>query len=723
MLFSACSSERQNFFSRTYHNLSARYNAYFLGSQKMGEIEKAAEQKHDDFDDILPVYRDFDSASAVALKPLIEECVKFSSMPVVRHRNSRWTDDSYLLIGKARFYEGDFQKARITFEYLLSSSKDAAIRDQAMLMLGRVFMEQKALQNVKPVFNYFIDRSLNKEDLRDLLLLKAHFFSKEKRYDSLSYYLKRAIPLVKNTDQKGRLYFAEGQVYEYLGKKEEARKNYAAAAKLNVPYELLLHARLGAYRTGESPESAERFYAKQVKEAKNADLLDKIYYEWALHEFRKRKEEEGIRLLRKSLSAAPTPDRKVPAWLKLGAVRFERDRNYEQAKLYYDSAVSGLRPGHRLYAAAELRRKVLTELSEHTKTVRTEDSLRVLARKDPAELEQLLDRLAAAEAEARKKAEEAHASTAGLEFAAEPATLLAPAVGRFGRAGLPAASGWYFADPAVVAAGRQEFRRLWGDRKLEDHWRRRNKPVLISSASGNEPASADGASNQAVSDTISREDYKKKLREQIPFSEEAFTQSEKKTEQALLGAGNVCYLQLRDTMLAKEYFNELLNRFPTGESIPEALYALYLIHRTDGAETTSPYKDRLIKDYPDSRFAKIAVDPDHFIKSQNSAQRAEKLYAEAYQLYKKGKYEEASELIRQLRSEQLPEALNDRRQVLEALIKGKLAGEEAMKQALTEFVASKKNPNTEAALYASELLEQLKRNKTEQRKNLPVKKP
>ena len=34
---------------------------------------------------------------------------------------------------------------------------------------------------------------------------------------------------------------------------------------------------------------------------------------------------------------------------------------------------------------------------------------------------------------------------------------------------------WYFYNQAALTFGRTEFRRRWGDRKLEDNWRRSNK--------------------------------------------------------------------------------------------------------------------------------------------------------------------------------------------------------------------------------------------------------
>src|SRR5659263_269928 len=45
---------------------------------------------------------------------------------------------------------------------------------------------------------------------------------------------------------------------------------------------------------------------------------------------------------------------------------------------------------------------------------------------------------------------------------------------------------WYFYNQAALTFGRTEFRRRWGDRKLEDNWRRSNKTrVNITQVSNN----------------------------------------------------------------------------------------------------------------------------------------------------------------------------------------------------------------------------------------------
>ena len=48
--------------------------------------------------------------------------------------------------------------------------------------------------------------------------------------------------------------------------------------------------------------------------------------------------------------------------------------------------------------------------------------------------------------------------------------------------GGPAAGGnglWYFYNPSAISFGLTEFKKLWGDRKLEDNWRRSNKQTIL----------------------------------------------------------------------------------------------------------------------------------------------------------------------------------------------------------------------------------------------------
>ena len=52
---------------------------------------------------------------------------------------------------------------------------------------------------------------------------------------------------------------------------------------------------------------------------------------------------------------------------------------------------------------------------------------------------------------------------------------------------------WYFYNPVTIALGKNDFKRKWGRRKLEDNWRRRNKASIgLADETGEELAEMTG---------------------------------------------------------------------------------------------------------------------------------------------------------------------------------------------------------------------------------------
>lgn len=122
---SSCSSDRNNFLSKGYHNTTARYNAYFLAELRMEDVEKKLQAAHeDDYNKILSIYPKVTPAMSTSVGSQLEDIVKKSSLPITRHKNSKWVDNSYIIIGKARRYSLDYPEAVSTFKYVNTKSED-----------------------------------------------------------------------------------------------------------------------------------------------------------------------------------------------------------------------------------------------------------------------------------------------------------------------------------------------------------------------------------------------------------------------------------------------------------------------------------------------------------------------------------------------------------------------------------------------------------------------
>ena len=93
---------------------------------------------------------------------------------------------------------------------------------------------------------------------------------------------------------------------------------------------------------------------------------------------------------------------------------------------------------------------------------------------------------------------------------------------------------WYFYNPSLISAGKAKFAASWGQRKLEDNWRRKNKN---SAAFGSEDESASGSNTPEASADVkkTREYYLK----DIPKTEQEIAASEEKLGDAYFALGTL----------------------------------------------------------------------------------------------------------------------------------------------------------------------------------------
>ncbi len=133
-----CSAERKNIISKAYHNTTAHYNAYFYAKESVDEVEGIIEDNRDnDYNKVLKIYPEPDSTLAESYSTQIEETIKKASIAIERHKNSKWVDDSYILVGLARYYSLDYVNAIETFKYVNNKSEDDNARHRAFIHLLR----------------------------------------------------------------------------------------------------------------------------------------------------------------------------------------------------------------------------------------------------------------------------------------------------------------------------------------------------------------------------------------------------------------------------------------------------------------------------------------------------------------------------------------------------------------------------------------------------------
>ncbi len=103
-----------------YHNTTAHYNGYFNAEELYKEsLAQLNEQNQNNFNEVLPVYPFLEIDNPQAVADQLDKATEKLARVVSLHRQSKWTDDCYLLVGKAQYLKQDYESAEETFRYLI----------------------------------------------------------------------------------------------------------------------------------------------------------------------------------------------------------------------------------------------------------------------------------------------------------------------------------------------------------------------------------------------------------------------------------------------------------------------------------------------------------------------------------------------------------------------------------------------------------------------------
>jgi len=698
--------------SRAYHNLTAHYNGYYYAREEVFGIEETIRKSHvDDYNRILRIFPLFDSTLAKTYDKEIQETIKMASLAIQHHPNSKWVDDAYILVGKARLYSLDWGNAIQTFKYVnntkVTKNKDA--RHKALIVLVRTFTEHKEYNNAQAAIDFLEKQELNKENRKDFALEKALFYQMQGNYDKMVRSLAEADPYLTKKDRKGRIYFIIGQVYQKLGFESEAYNYYKKCLATNPEYEVDFYARLYLAQVTEisrsrSVNAARKSFKRLLKDRKNKDFQDKIYYEMGMFELKQKNLRQAIDNFNLSIRTGSNSRIDGESFLRLGMIYYDTLKDYKKSQAYYDSAISVLPKDYEGYARIKSRQEVLNEFVKHLQTIQWQDSLLTLAALDSVALRAKVD----AVVQEKKKRDDLAAAAAKKKKNRVAIEGRRSAFGEEGEAPAIASEGegadWYFGNPSAMTIGQTEFKRVWGNVALEDNWRRsmrgdaKKNNTAIADSTANQTAATKPTASAKPEDAVAAE-YAR-IDKEIPRTEEQRAEALKKIEDAYFALGDIYYFKLEEPDNAIDMYNTLLKRFPETEYEPEVLYKLYLMSK-DRPDEAKRYASILQQKHPNSTFARILANPDYLKESGEAAEKQKKLYKIAYDKFQSGNYAEARTVIAD--AEAMGEtSFQPRLDLLKVLIDGETEDIARYQFELEEY--AKKYPDGELTPYAKNLL-------------------
>lgn len=722
IVLNACKSSKKNtLIKRAYHNTTAHYNGYFNAKLRVDNAERLQEKAYQDkFEDILSVYK-IDKANAEGAKggksnnQALDEAIKKASIVIQRHEISKWIDDCYFEIGRAHFYKKDYFTAAETFQFIAGKYKNTEPANRSYIWLIKSFVILKKYQQAESVINIALaSESFPKKYLPDLFAATAYFYIERKNYAKGIEYLEKNIPLEKKKSRIARHTFILAQLYEKVGQDSKAGLNYQKVVKLNPPYEMMFNARINAARLAQtqtlaSRKNMEKELMKMLKDDKNIEFRDQIYYGLGLIYEKEKDEKKTIETFRKSANVnMGNLGQKGKTFLKLASIYYNK-KNYEYAQMYYDSAYTFLPKTHEEYEIVTERKNSLLKLVTNLKVINREDSLMRLSKMPEKERIDFVEKLVKREAEEKKKREEeqkrlAEAALSNMAGAnSDNNSSNNPTPPKPG-----AGTTWYFYNVQAKGIGANDFIRKYGKRTLEDNWRRSNKETITNILGNNEETKS--AENSEITDpkkAINEEDkIKKKYLADIPSSQEAMNASIDRMVKAYYNIGQFYREDIIDLKESIKSYENALLRFPNNKLEPEIYFNLYRLYTQQKNQKQSDYyKNLLLSKYPNTILAKVVLDPSYTSEAKELDKNAQMFYDNIYNAYREANYQAVIAAKPRIDSVYALTSIAPRYEYLHAIAQSKLYGNEALEKYLNEVI--KKFPSSDAANAARENLQKL----------------
>lgn len=706
-MLSACSRKKNRFTSRAYHNTTTRYNYFFNAREIKRETERALYDQHqDDFSEIIPLFIYPSEEQAKALYPDMDKIIEKTSTAIDRHsmylkkeEHNRWIDDSYMLMGIARFYKQEYFVGEEIFEYIAKAYKKQDERFLGLIWLARTHIELGNMNKAESYLTLIDEQGIPKQYNSDYNALYADFFIKKRNIDEAIHRLEKALKTTKKKKEKTRYNYVLAQLW--LKKKEYGKASdlFTTVIKLKPRYDMLFNAKISramSFEPGsEKGGDIKKMLTKMVKDSKNEEFLDQIYYALADIAFKEGDEPLGINYLQKSAAASVSNNKqKALSYLRLGEIFYQKP-NYIKSQAYYDSCLTVLPEDYDRYESIYTRSKALNNLVENILIVQKEDSLQKMVNDVPYRQEVInaLIKKAKEEDEA-KLAEEAEFNV--LDNNNSPNI----------NANVNNTGKWYFYNQTTLGFGFTDFKKNWGNRKLEDDWRRSNKESIATF--DDELAVSDSATTDSTGTVINPKTTEAYYLKFLPLTDSTLTASHNKIIEALYKLGNIYREDFQDYKQATKSFENLIERYDTCRYKLPSWYNLYRISLlTDNDKMKAKYKRLILDEYPESEYARIIQDPAYNKVTRENRKRVDNYYSIVFELYRDRKYEKVLIRCETAKSIFADNHIQDKFDLLAAMSIGHTSPIDTFKLALNNIILN--HSETESAKEAQRILDLIKK--------------
>lgn len=740
----SCSTEKNTLINRTYHGMTARYNGYFNANEliRLAVSNYRTSLKEDYYSilsidplpnetDVIGLYSSIDTAISKCTKVIQNHSMPSNDRPSKKKAEyNHWIDENWTTIGIADYYRRDYEGAMKNFEFVkkfYSNDPTIYIADlwiaKTNIALGNYSQAYFSLENIeKEIEREELlnkekesgvkkkDKSSKKDEIAkfpkkirfDFEKTKADLAFKKNNLEEAIVHLENSVKYAKKQSDKARIHFILAQLYEETNKLSVAKDHYNKVLKYNTSYEMIFTAKIKRAFLG-GDEKLKKDLLKMLRDAKNAEFKDQIYYALANMELQMGNKIKAKEYLTLSAFYSTTNTRqKGMSYEKLGNLSFS-ERNYVAAQKYYDSCVNVI---DSKYPNAEGVKNKALKLSDLVKAVETyeyEDSVQKIVQlneKDRVEFIENVIKKIKKDEETRKRLQAERLRELQKQSSSNQNNDVN-------------GSKWYWNNAKNRSEGYDEFRKLWGVRENEDNWRRSEKTSTVIL---NEEIV--DTTNQVITSEKKEEDTLtvERLMSRLPLTDSAIVESNARLLTALFNSGVIYKEQLMENQMAIKQFNAVLDRKVESNYNLLSSYQLYKMYSESEPAKAEIQKEYILNYYPNSDYANFLRDPEYFIKKKERDAIAEKDYLTLLNRYNRGLYSPVIAISDIVINTEKDNIYRAKYMLLKALSIGQINENKAEIVPVLELLIHE-YPNTEEAAKANELLSILKNGVSQ---NLPV---
>ena len=695
LFFNSCSTTKKGILNQEYHTLTTKFNVLFNGKEafSIGE-EILSDAFEENFYELLPVepinlrgenidettiIPGFDRAEEKAVKAIQKHSLKINDI-----QYNRQIDDAYLLLGKARYFDRRFFPALEAFNFLLESPTNRNSYVEGKIWREktniRLRNEELAIENLRPLARSIFP-SNKFYSLANATL--AESFLNLKQLDSASFYIKRAALEAPKRKNKARYLFITGQLFESLGKRDSAEWAFKEiiALKRKAPKKFLLQAKIKKTLLDTLNTLTDRvsFLQKILKNYENQTF--EHFVNRAIGNLYLKQKEDSLALVyfdRSIDSPYLDPYTQIENNKDLADYHF-KEGNYFISGNYLDKLLPLFDETSLAFKKIKRKRENLSGVIFYEQNIKKTDSiiyLMTLSKKEQLiYFENLIN--SKQEKEALKLKEEVNEKRFQLLNRSK--------------------TSFYFYNPSQVSKGRQAYLANWGNRPNTDNWRNASSILnsIVIESKSNQPISIKAIIQEKPENFVASLPQTQKEKDSLILT----------NQKAYLQVGLIYKEKFNDFPLATERLKKVLSLNPSKEIRVQALYHLYRMEEKKKTDVAENYKIDLIKNYPDTPFARILSDQKNY--NSTGTVTPEKLYENALKLYKEQKLIETLEEIELLTVMASGKQLESKISLLKANSLGRLNGIQTWKESLMEVATT--FSAFEEGIYAKGLINQIEK--------------